>query len=112
MQSAKINITKVVSEYKKQYPEEYNQVVEAIQMRRKMFEDGYIDEESLDVHDPNNFRRALYEIPLTLMTSITQNLTDDQLTWLKSGTPSNRNAGGRWFAKTFQEFALIEANKI
>lgn len=82
-------------------------------MRRKMLADGYVDEDTLDMHDLKAGRRALYEIPLTLSQALAMNLTDDQASWFRAGSErSNRNSGGRWFAKTFPEFSLIEKEKI
>lgn len=113
MQSAKINILKIVEEYKRTFPDEYKLVCEAIHMRRKLLADGYVDEDTLDMQNPGAERRALYEIPLTLSQSLATNLTDDQASWFRAGpNRTNRNAGGRWFAKTFPEFSLVEKNKI
>lgn len=111
MQSAKLNIKKVVSEYKRAFPDEYRTVVDAVKMHREMIKDGYLDEDSLDLSGGDDQRRALYEMPVTLFQNLAANLTEDQMLWLKSGG-RNKKEGGRWFAKTFPEFSLVDPNKI
>lgn len=87
-------IRSTVEGYKLIDPEEYKLVCDAVKMRRAMILDPkYATIEGTD-------QRALYEISETLHAMFVATLTLESLTWLKS------KEGGRWFARTFKEFAL------
>ncbi len=49
--------------------------------------------------------RGLYEISETLHGMLSSRLNEEDMTWLKAGG-LNKKQGGRWFAKTFPQFAL------
>jgi hypothetical protein len=100
MQSAKINIKKVVDTYIKMCPEEYENFKHAMKFRREMMKDQKYGTVGTD-----SGMRALFEMPVALHDMLINNLTEDQITWLKKGG-ENGHEGGRWFARTFPVFAL------
>jgi hypothetical protein len=95
----KNRIKKIVEDYKRLFPEEYAIVVRGIQMKKELTRDKYASIEGM--FDG----RALYEIPETLHNMLAHSLIQEDIVWLKSGG-HDRKEGGRWFAKTFPEFAL------
>lgn len=101
MESAKINIKKIVSEYIKLCPEEYTAFKEQMKTRRQEM----VDEKFGQAKNTDSGMRALFEMPATLHEMLVHNLTQDQLEWFKKGG-ENGLEGGRWFANTFREFTL------
>ena len=97
----KASIKQIVADYKQLFPDEYQIVIKGIQATREMTKDDYasfFDESSSE-------NRALYEISETLHGMFVNALSEEELKWLKSGG-LNHKEGGRWFARTFPEFAL------
>jgi hypothetical protein len=94
MESAKRNITLVIDTYAREYPDEFELVKKAVQMKRAMMKDdkfGTIEYTGM---------RALFELPERVHALFVTNLTPVQLEWFKS------KEGGRWFAKKFPVFSL------
>lgn len=107
METAKYNIRKVVKEYELANPQEYADFVEQMKAVRATM----VDEKfglTTDAHfgDASAHKRLLYEMPETLHAMLVKNLTDDQLTWLKSGAPEDKLQGGRWFATAFPAYRV------
>lgn len=102
MQSAKINIKKIVDEYIKMFPIEYEDFKHAMQYRRATMHDA-----KFGTANTESGMRALFEMPVTLHDMFTNNLTTDQLKWLKEGG-SDGHEGAHWFARTFPAFKLPE----
>lgn len=94
---AKHNIKTIVDAYKRQHPDEYGQLKKAVQFHREALKDEKFASAKAG---GGSDMRALYEISETLQMAFAMNLTVDQTVWFKTVQ------GGRWFAKTFGEFAL------
>jgi hypothetical protein len=107
---AKEHIKKIVEDYTRLYPEEFELVKQAVEMKRAMRKDDYASVSG--VTGSNLLRRALYEVSVKLDAMLIEGLSIDDIKWLKSGVESNPNEGGRWFARTFQVFALPEQSHI
>lgn len=103
MQSAKAHITKIVDDYKRLFPDDYQTVVKGIQLQRDML----LDQKFGTALGTGSDMRALFEIPADLSEMFIMRLSEGEMEWFKAGG-TNRKAGGRWFAKTFREFALPE----
>lgn len=101
MGGAKHTIRQIVQGYKLLYPDEYEAVVKMVREKR-----GLLADEKFGTDKSGGSQRGLFEIPELIHQSIVDLLSDDQLLWFKTGTKLEPNAGGRWFAKTFPEFAL------
>lgn len=102
MTSAKDKIRTCVDEYMRLFPEEFALFKDWMATRRS----SLIDEEFGQVQGSGNEMRAVVEMPEVLHAMIAQRLDTDELTWFKSGTDTNRNAGSRWFMGAFPVFAL------
>lgn len=89
----KRSIRFVVAAYKRQYPEEYKLLCNAVRMQRSLLKDPKFGVVT-DGH------RALYEISENLQAALITYLSVDAITWFKE------KEGGRWFANTYREFAL------
>lgn len=89
------HITAIVSQYKREYPDEYSLLCKAIDLNRKALKDPKFAQ-----MEKNSSARALFEISETLTTMLIMGLSEDETVWFKSVK------GSRWFAKTFREFAL------
>jgi hypothetical protein len=95
----KERIKSLVNEYIKLFPEEYIAFCKGTEALRQMAGNKFaLLEGSKDT-------RILYEMPETLHTILTQQLTVEELHWLKAGG-KNGHDGGRWFAKTFPTFRI------
>lgn len=93
-------ISNLVAGYKELFPEEYEMTVKFIEDNRRL----QANEFSALKNEHAILERALYEIPEKLSTMIFQELSEEELNYFKS------KQGGRWFAKSFPQFAL--ATKI
>lgn len=85
--------------YKRRYPDAYKIVTDAIQMKRGLNRDQYASIESSEM-------RGLYEIPEDLHQAFVMALDAEEITWFKT------KDGGRWFARTFPQFALPEKGNV
>lgn len=101
MHSAKAHITQIVDDYKRLFPDDYQTVVEGIKMQRDLL----LDQQYGQAIGTGSDMRALFEIPADLSEMFIMQLTEGEMEWFKAGG-SDRKQGGRWFAKTFREFAL------
>lgn len=89
-------IRNIVGGYKELFPQEYEATVNFIADNRRLQENEFASLKK----EQNMLERALFELPETLDTMLIKELSTDELTWFKSKT------GGRWFAKSFPQFAL------
>lgn len=96
----KNRIKNLVNGYKELFPQEYEATVLFVTSNRKLQENEFASLKK----EQNMIERALYEIPEKLSQMITKELSVEELEFFKS------KQGGRWFAKTFSQFAL--ATKI
>lgn len=94
----KTSIKNIVVAYKRQHPEEYDLLCQAVAMQRKLLLDPKYAT-SPDAGEGSD-QRGLYEISETLQGALVLHLSDEATTWLKT------TEGGRWFADTFAEFRL------
>lgn len=101
MQQAKNHITKIVDDYKRLFPDDYQTVVDGIKLQREML----LDKKFGIALDTGSDMRALFEIPADLSEMFIMQLTEEEMEWFKAGG-LDRKAGGRWFARTFKEFTL------
>ena len=92
----KNRIKNIVGGYRVLFPQEYEQVVKFIADNRKLQENEFASLRK----EHNMIERALFELPETLSTMLIKELSGDELTFFKS------KQGGRWFTKTFPQFAL------
>lgn len=88
-----------VAAYKRRYPDAYRIVCNAINMKRSLNRDEYATIESSDM-------RGLFEIPEDLHTAFVMALDEEEIVWFKT------TEGGRWFARTFPEFALPNRGSV
>jgi len=101
MQQAKERIKQIVEAYINLFPEDYATVCDGIKLTRNTYADDFASAKKHGAPD----MRALFEIPVDLSEMFIMQLSEEEMEWFKAGG-SDRKAGGRWFAKTFKEFAL------
>lgn len=106
MKSAKTKLRAVVKAYQKISPQDYIDVISVIAAKRAL------PKKKFGLIEGSEMTRALFEIPEDLSSMIVGSLDIDELMWFKSGIKGNPNQGGRWFAKTFPEFCLIDIKEI
>lgn len=95
---AKQAIKKIVKLYQFQYPAEYELLVDAVALTRNSLKNPkFAKAESAG---QGSDMRGLFEISETLDGMLTNALSIEHMMWFKT------KPGGRWFAKTFGEFAL------
>lgn len=91
----KRDLKRIVASYKLLHHEEYQLLVQAVVMKRKVLVDPkYATFEGSREH------RALFEISEKLHELIVRGLQQEGLEWFKT------IPGARWFANTFKEFTL------
>lgn len=91
MTTAKEHIKKIVEQYIKENPTEFELLKEAVVMKRAMYADGF--EKSADM-------RPLFEMSEALFGMFITNLEEDEMLWFKT------KKGGNWFAKEFKVLAF------
>ena len=96
MKSAKYKIKRIVNQYKVIFKDEFADYMAGVKVREK----SQLGE--IKSTKDSLIRRVLYDIPETLFNLIHNKLEVEEDEWLRSV------AGGRWFAKTYKEFSLIE----
>lgn len=101
LMDTKQNIKKVVEDYIRIFPDEYATAIKGTEMLRSMTQDEFAS------IDGWYYGRALYEVPETLHNMLVKMLPEEDLKWLKEGGV-DRKQGGRWFARTFPEFAIAQ----
>lgn len=92
MQSAKDNISKIVSKYIKEFPKENEALKKAVIMKRALYAQGF--EKGTDM-------RPLYELTQALHGFLVKELSEDEMKWFKT------KKGGNWFAKKFKAYSFI-----
>lgn len=109
METAKYNIRKIVKEYEKLFAFEFEAFKDGMKAVRASLADAkYAKVDGYNGQGAHATERALYELPETLHGMFVSNLSEEQLTWLKSGTKENPNEGGRWFAEAFPAYRIPE----
>lgn len=93
MDTAKLKIKQTVAKYIIDYPDEYQMLLEALTMRRKMIREGIDGAQGSDM-------MPMYELSEALQMLLTLALNEQEMTWWKE------RAGGRWFIRTFPQFSL------
>ena len=97
MDSAKIKIENIVKDYISLFPKEYNNFKEGVKMKINLQINKFGD-----LTKTSDFIiRPLFEIPEVVDDLIQNRLDDNELKWF-------RNEGGKWFAKKFVAFRLVE----
>lgn len=91
---AKQNITTIVAKYKFTHPDDYATVVKAVEAMHHMVIDDFASSK-----DSQNIR-GLFETPEELYTMFILELDESDMQWFKT------KDGGKWYAKTFKEFAI------
>lgn len=91
-------IKNLVRGYKELFPEEYKELVQVVKENRESSQDDF------GTTNTKTLERAIHEISDTLDGMFMKELSEAELLWFRS------KEGGRWFAKTFNEFSLV--NKI
>lgn len=97
MLTTKKHITLLVNLYIKSHPLDYESFVKGVAMMRALTQDEFAT--LYGSHDT----RALFEMPEDLHNDLVMGLNEEEMVWFKS------KIGGRWFAKTFKDFALAES---
>lgn len=97
--SSKKAIRKVVDDYVKLFPEEFEAFRNGMVALRATVHDKFAKLQGTE------YTRALYEMPETLSTMLITNLEEEDMVWLKSGG-KNGKEGGLWFARTFKDFRI------
>lgn len=104
MQSTKERIKKVVREYIKMYPLEYEQFLSS--HRKK--QDNKINEFA-EFKRSNQLIRHLFDIPETLYFALKLKLQPEQFDWLYGFNEyEGQRAGLTWFIRTFPQFKITE----
>lgn len=93
MPSAKKQIKGLVQGYYRKYRWEYDLLIKAIEMKRKMIREGVDASEGADM-------TPMYEMTERLQTAFIMALSPEESQWFKS------KEGGRWFIKQFPQFSL------
>ncbi len=104
MQSTKERIKKVVKEYIKMFPLEYEQFLNSHRQKQ----DNKINEfAEFKQHD--QLVRHLFDIPETLFMALRMKLTTEQFDWMYGFNEYEGNrAGVTWFIRTFPQFKITE----
>lgn len=100
MQEAKEKIETLTEEYKKVFPQDYENVKEYV----KLIKANMIDEDFGEIKGEHAVERRLFELPELLYASLVKSLSDKHLKWFKTKT------GHRWFARRYGEFKVV--NKV
>jgi hypothetical protein len=99
VQHVKKQISACIKLYHRDFKEEAEAFYEFVRQKRAgLHNEGGEHVDGVD----HAIDRALFEMPVELYGFITQNLSPEQFVWFKT------KEGGRWFAKTFKSYALIE----
>lgn len=93
MDSAKLKIKKIVTNYKSVFSDEYKLFLDAAKHRKSTLKNQYGE-----IKGDLMIERLLNEYPETLDTMIYSGLEPEELVWFRSKT------GSRWFGKTYKEF--------
>lgn len=103
VQQVKKRISACIKLYHRDFREEAEAFYEFVKQKRA----GLYTEsgEQIDGVD-HAIDRVLFEMPVELYGFITQNLTPEEFVWFKT------KEGGRWFAKTFTSYSLIDSKNI
>lgn len=104
MQSTKDRIKKVVQEYRKMYPLEYQDFLASHRQKQdtKMNEFAEFKQHSQLV-------RHLFDVPETLYFALKLKLTEEQFDWLYGFNEfEGQRAGVTWFIRTFPQFKITE----
>lgn len=97
MQIFKEQITKIVRDYMRTFPAEYNAFRNSVRIKKEGQSNkfGLAKETQIEL-------RALYDIPETLDVSMSMLLSEEALQWLRS------KEGARWFARKFPAFKVAQ----
>jgi hypothetical protein len=95
---AKRKMKSIVSLYRISHRDEYELLKKAVQFKREALADPKFAKS--EQAGQSSDMRGLFEISETLQMMLVNGLTEDETVWFKT------TQGGRWFAKTFGEFAL------
>lgn len=98
MKSGKIRIEKVIREYVKIFPFEFEAFKKGMQEKRLLQKNDFASTKGSHV-----IRRALFEIPETLETALKMKLNQEELEWLFQ---SKDASGAKWFAKEYEVFRV------
>lgn len=96
--AVKKKITAAIKLYHRDFREEAELFYSYVAQKKNSFDDV--------VHTDHAIERALFEMPENLHGLIAMNLEPQELVWFKT------KDGGRWFAKTFDKYALVSKEKI
>lgn len=101
----KHKIIKIVAQYKKLFPDEYNALVSYLKEKRKINKDQFGT-----INGPNPLKatgaleRVMFEIPVTLDNMLAVKLTTEENQWRKEKDYA------RWFQNKFKEFISSDKN--
>lgn len=101
MRSTKELIRKIVRQYIKLFPEEFETFKQGMEAVRAVTRNDFATLQG------TSYSRALYEMPETLATMLLTGLNEEEMVWLKAGG-MNGKEGGLWFARTFKDFCIPE----
>jgi hypothetical protein len=104
MQSTKEKIKKVVIEYMKLFPAEYDAFLNSVRQKNEAKSNAYAE-----IKGGDQMVRHLFDIPETLYYCFRTNLTDDEFNWI-FGTNDHKKqrAGLSWFIRTFPQFKITK----
>lgn len=104
MDSTKERIKKVVREYIRAFPVEYENFLKSHRVRQYNKQNKFAE-----IKGGDQLVRHLVEIPESLYMALRMKLEDEQFNWLYSvGGFENSHAGMSWFMKTFPQFKVSE----
>ena len=102
MQTAKDKITVAVKEYKRLFPEEYQQFLKGNQITIDKQKDEWAS-----TGKDGAVERHLFDTPEKLYQAITRMLNDEEIDWWHArGQYVKKFFAARWFIETFPEFKV------
>lgn len=104
MQSTKARITKVIKEYIKTFPVEYEQFL----MSHRKKQDNKTNKWG-EFKQSDQMVRHLFDIPESLFMALKMKLTDDQFNWFYGfGDYEGKRDGVTWFIRNFPQFKITD----
>lgn len=101
MQTAKDKVKTAVTEYKRLFPDEYQQFLKSNQITIGNQKDKWAS-----TGGDNALERHLYDVPEKLHNAIKRLLSGDELEWFNGRGRHQPFEAAKWFMDTFPEFKV------
>lgn len=104
MQVTKERIKKIIKEYIKTFPVEYEQFLNSHRIKQDNKANHFAE-----FKQGEQMVRHLFDIPETLFMAFKMKLTEEQMDWLYGWNDfEGRREGVTWFIRTFPQFKITE----